>query len=152
VRNSVLIGKLLIALVIFTLLAPVGRAEGATSPGPVVVVAAAPTYTPVLIAARIQGDVRIRVNIGPNGKVTRTTLIDGKHPLETIAMEAARRWKFKPSGAENSAILRFTFKALPEGAPKDEVGTFFFPPFRVELRGLIPNIPRSPAEGRRADP
>lgn len=143
-HNPKLIGKLLIALAAFTFVGPVGRAEGAANPEPVVVVAAAPIYPPVLVAARIEGDVRIRVIICSNGEVTRATLINGKHPLDTMAMEAAERWKFKASGVENSAILRFSFKALPESAPKDEVGTFFFPPFRVEVRGRVPNIPTSP--------
>ncbi|HML16960.1 MAG TPA: TonB family protein [Bryobacteraceae bacterium] len=53
----------------------------------------------------------IRVNVDPSGNVTDAKLDSrtGSRYLAGYALGAARQWKFTPSGAPESWVLRFTF-------------------------------------------
>jgi TonB family protein len=98
------------ALVLAALLVPVlsgAPFQGDTSSSPANVIsfeAAAqnlinrvePVYPPLAKATRIQGTVKFRVVITPEGKVTDISLISGHPLLVTSARQAIKEWRFKP--------------------------------------------------------
>ena len=56
-----------------------------------------PVYTPLALQARIQGTVRFRAIIDPQGHVANLQLISG-HPLLVVpAQEAVKQWQYKPT-------------------------------------------------------
>lgn len=55
-----------------------------------------PDYPPIAKAARIQGVVRIQIRVTENGEVTNLRVISGHPMLVQAAMDAVRKWKYKP--------------------------------------------------------
>ena len=75
--------------------APDGR-EKATKPVPIQTFAA--EYTPEALKAGIQGSVKVRVGIDEQGNVEEANVIGPLDPgLDLKALEAAKKWKFKPA-------------------------------------------------------
>ena len=70
--------------------------EKATLPVPIQTVAA--EYTPEALKAGIQGSVKVRVGINEQGDVEDANVTGSLDPgLDQKALEAARKWKFKPA-------------------------------------------------------
>ncbi len=63
-----------------------------------------PVYPPLAKQARIQGVVRLRVEIGADGKLLGTTVVGGHPLLIPAAQEAIRQWTFKPAEADGQPI------------------------------------------------
>jgi TonB family protein len=55
-----------------------------------------PVYPEMAQQARIQGEVLLRVVIGPDGSVKELHVISGQPMLVPAAMEAVRQWRYKP--------------------------------------------------------
>jgi TonB family protein len=74
-------------------------------------------------AARIIGNVRVRVRVNPSGKVFGIQFLDGPSLLRTTVIQSARRWEFLPplqdgKSVRVSGILTFRFEV--SGAVKQD--------------------------------
>jgi TonB family protein len=88
------------------------------------------------VAARIAGDVVVRVAIGTDGSVLHAEPLSGPKWLRQSAIEAAEKWKFEasdPATPNRSSEIKFSYALLSEDA-KEESETEFLPPDAVVLR------------------
>jgi len=63
-----------------------------------------PTYPAVAAQMHTQGDVVIRAQIDPNGKVAGMTVVSGPTLLQQAALSALRQWKYQPSKLDGQAV------------------------------------------------
>lgn len=56
----------------------------------------APSYPPQAIRMRIQGAVTLEAKVGKDGSIADVKQISGNASLGQSAMEAVRKWKYKP--------------------------------------------------------
>ena len=56
-----------------------------------------PAYPPLARTTRTQGTVRIEAVIGRDGAIRNLQLISGPPLLVTVAMEAVKQWRYKPT-------------------------------------------------------
>ena len=80
----------------------------------------APRYPPEALRRNIGGSVRVRVTVAPDGSVERLELAEGSgnRDLDRAAMEAVRRWKFRPAtrnGQPASATVVVPLEFNPGG-------------------------------------
>ena len=68
-----------------------------------------PAYPELARRIGISGKVRVEITISSNGAVKSATVLGGNPVLAQAAVEAAKRWKFAPSGGESTQILEFEF-------------------------------------------
>jgi TonB family protein len=102
----------------------------------------APVYPPLARQARIQGSVILKVVINKSGDVESAQLISGHPLLAAAAIEAVKRWEYKPyllNGepveVETSVTVNFTLADTPRakgvagdapgGVPAGEQGAIF---------------------------
>jgi TonB family protein len=69
----------------------------------------APAYPEVARRLGISGTVRLAVVVAPNGTVKTTTAVGGHPVLVNAAMDAVRKWKFEPAGAESTGTIEIKF-------------------------------------------
>ena len=71
-----------------------------------------PTYPPLALRARVQGDVVLRGTTSPDGTVQTLTAVSGHPLLVPSAMEAARKWIIQPTdtASQFEATLHFSLK------------------------------------------
>jgi TonB family protein len=74
-------------------------------------------YPPEAERAKIQGEVIVKVHVSETGDVDSAEVVSGEPALSNAALEAAKKWKFKPfirngKPSRASALLPFDF-ALP---------------------------------------
>jgi TonB family protein len=69
----------------------------------------APIYPDIARKIKLNGVVRVQVVISPNGNVKETKVIGGHPILVTAAVDAVKKWKFDPAGAETTGILEIKF-------------------------------------------
>src|SRR5262245_41887064 len=75
-----------------------------------VVRASAPGYPKVAEAANIEGTVRVDVVIdGETGSVVDIGAAAGPGLLMDVARDAARAWRFEPTGTRETCVLKFEF-------------------------------------------
>ncbi|MBZ5528124.1 MAG: energy transducer TonB [Acidobacteriia bacterium] len=68
-----------------------------------------PEYPDLARRMRLAGTVKVEVTILASGVVKSATVVGGHPVLAQSAVEAAKRWKFSPSGGETTQILEFEF-------------------------------------------
>jgi protein TonB len=59
-------------------------------------------------AAHIQGDVVLRVKVAANGRVMRMSVVRGIGQLTDAAVEAVKKWVFKPALRNSSPVAAWT--------------------------------------------
>jgi len=64
----------------------------------------APVYPPIARAARVEGQVLLRLSVDPNGQVADVKVLSGPAILQQAARDAALNWKFKPMRIGNQTI------------------------------------------------
>jgi len=74
-----------------------------------------PDYPALAKTAHVEGDVVVEITIGEDGGVAGARVISGHPLLQASALSAAKRWKFKPTLLNNTAVkvsgvLTFRFK------------------------------------------
>jgi TonB family protein len=96
-----------------------------------IVTKVAPVYPPLARQARIQGAVVLKVQISKSGDVENLQLVSGHPILAPAAVEAVKRWKYKPfllNGepveVETNVSVNFTLSDKPpaEGVAGDVPG------------------------------
>jgi TonB family protein len=102
-----------------------------------------PQYPRVALAAQVQGTVRIKVTVAPDGSVSKAEALSGSPMLFTAILGAAKKWKFE-NEHERTAELEFRLEALPSTAPTEQIGGVYMPPTTVLVRDRVPMIPDSP--------
>ena len=103
-----------------------------------------PAYPPVVLAARIQGDVTLQLEIGEDGKVSSATAKTSAHELlSKAAATNIREWTFKlPPGVRKFPIshtIVYTYKIVGQAGDLP-LPVVIHLPDRVEIRGRPPRI------------
>jgi TonB family protein len=79
--------------------------DGVTAPVPVAI--AKPEYTPLAKQARVNGAVRVRCIVRPNGHCTDVVVVrslDTRFGLDAEAVRAVREWRFDPGIRDGSPV------------------------------------------------
>ena len=115
------------------------HAAGVAIGTPTVLIAVAPQYPDLAVAARVQADVEIEIDISTDG-VPKAVRPIKTHPLfEEASLVAARQWRFGPSQTEAPRCrVTFGFHLFPEKTPQSAAATRFMPPFRIEVVRVPP--------------
>jgi TonB family protein len=100
-----------------------------------------PVYPPLAKQARIQGTVRLRAEIGTDGKVVSMTVISGHPLLIPAAQESLQQWTFKPAEANGRPIqaattVDVTF-TLPPSETQASQGADTPRPMRIRVGGNV---------------
>ena len=69
-----------------------------------------PAYPELARRMNITGTVKIEVVVAPNGTVKEARVVGGHPVLAGAALEAAKKWRFEPAGAENTGVIDFKFE------------------------------------------
>jgi TonB family protein len=69
-----------------------------------------PMYPELARKMNISGTVKIEVVVAPNGTVKDARVVGGHPVLANAALDAAKKWRFDPAGAESSGIIDFKFE------------------------------------------
>jgi TonB family protein len=86
--------------------------EPKPTPGISVIHFVAPKYPPLARTAQIQGDVRLLVQIAPDGGAKSVTVLSGHPMLALAALDAVKQWHFGCQRCEESLsqLLTVTFR------------------------------------------
>jgi TonB family protein len=68
-----------------------------------------PTYPDLARRMNLTGTARIGVVVAPNGTVREAHIVGGHPVLANAALDAAKKWRFEPAGAESSGVIEFKF-------------------------------------------
>lgn len=108
-----------------------------------------PTIPPLAKAARVGGTVKLEVTISESGGVATVKIISGHPMLVNSAVDAAKKWKYKPFENDGKPVQVITEVELdfPGGMSEDEsaVRNKFFP-VENECRSLVNKGQYSAAE------
>ena len=72
-------------------------------------VAAKPEYSPLARQLKLTGNVRVEVQIAPDGKVKKARVVGGHPVLAQDAEKAAMLTQFEPGPKESTQIIEFHF-------------------------------------------
>ncbi len=94
---------------------PLARGD---SPEPIAGQNPSPRYPPAALRRRESGTVMVRVDVGPDGVPTSTSLVEGSgsRDLDKAALDAVRRWRFRPAQVNGrptvgSVVVPISFEA-----------------------------------------
>ena len=87
------------------------RAEGESA----AVTKVQPEYPPIAKQLKIQGEVELEAVVNENGAVEKVNILSGNPVLTRPAMDALKKWKFKPFVSDGKAVtttvpVTFVFK------------------------------------------
>ena len=68
-----------------------------------------PTYPPIARQMHLTGKVKVTATVEPNGTVSKASSDSPIMLLVPPAIEAVKRWKFKPSDAVSTVIIMVNF-------------------------------------------
>ena len=68
-----------------------------------------PTYPEIARKKGLTGNVKLLVVVAANGSVKETKVIGGHPILVNAAVDAMKKWKFEPAGAESTGTVEFKF-------------------------------------------
>jgi protein TonB len=72
-----------------------------------------PEYPPLAKAARLQGKVLLKVTISKDGAVTSVSVVSGHPMLIPSAVEAVKKWQYKPFLVDGQPVAVKTEIELP---------------------------------------
>ena len=135
------LGILLAALILATFCSPPSFAQVAGRPS---VVRAVPPVFPLPEGGpNAMGSVVVEARVAASGEVVEAKATHGHPALYRAAETAARRWLFSPLAGQNkvrAVRLTFVFKFMDEGASEEDLLPLFEPPYRIEVRRILPAI------------
>ena len=110
-----------------------------------------PTIPSLAKTMRIGGTVKLQITISTSGDVVTVKIVSGHPMLASSAIEAAKKWKYKPFEVDKKPVQVTTDVELrfPGGMSEDEsaVRNKFFP-IENECRDLIAKAQYSAAEAK----
>lgn len=120
--------------------ASVQDASGSSPTKPEVVLTklSEPVYPRLAQAARIAGDVEIRIRIRPNGTVESAEVVTGHPMLKQAALDSAEQSRFECRLCSEAAAeysLTYRFMIAPTDPPKDcdEIAEASPPPAQIDM-------------------
>ena len=135
-------GRMAVAMLLAVIVAGFPALAG---PGePIALEVLVPEFPQAAIMARMQGTVRIRAAVGPDGKVLSVSILKGVNALlDHASVIAVEQWLFEPAaGAERRSaaiILEYAVHADPPAEDRVcQIGPTqvkFFPPNRIRMVG-----------------
>jgi TonB family protein len=133
--------KVVLVAAFFLAFASLGLAQ--SSPLPVAAAVAPDWPAGVIARTPINTTVSVRVKVDGFGNVVEASIPGGSgSSFESEALAAARDWKFGPNvKVGDIAVLKFTFRELPQGTSKHELRTAFIAPREVvvsRIAGVAP--------------
>jgi TonB family protein len=69
----------------------------------------APVYTKIAKRLKIEGTVRIKATVDPDGKVTGVKTISGSRALSRSAEDAVRKWRFVSAPGTSTVTVDIVF-------------------------------------------
>src|SRR3954468_11125539 len=72
-----------------------------------------PIYPPIAKSTKMQGKVILSVDITTEGKVTNIKVVSGHPFLVTAAMDAVRKWEYRPFTVDGNALTARTTVEVP---------------------------------------
>jgi TonB family protein len=69
-----------------------------------------PFYPDLARKMNITGTVKIEVVVASNGTVKDARVVGGHPVLANAALDAAKKWRFEPAGAESTGVIDFKFE------------------------------------------
>ena len=105
-----------VVIIVFALLAS-GHAQG--SPEFYIASLQMPCYPPLARQANVQGEAKVRIEVGKDGMVTFAEALEGNAILRAASVPNVRTWKFGAGQGEDLSKLRTTvvFEYRLEGDP-----------------------------------
>lgn len=70
----------------------------------------APQYPELAKRMHIEGTVRVRATVAPDGSVTQAKTISGNRMLAPAAEQAIRKWKFEPETTASTESIAVDFQ------------------------------------------
>lgn len=136
---------------LFTLLAS-GLSQG--SPDYYISSLHMPCYPPLARQARVEGQTKVRVEVGHDGEVTVAEALDGHPLLKAASLPNARTWKFASGqGADLSrlkTIIVFDYRLEGEPGLERCAARVIFDSFnKVEIIGHPPVMMTNDAQAKR---
>lgn len=109
-RTAILLAILLIPIVAFSDTVRRVSPEEATSH---LTDRVAPVYPQMAVVANIQGTVVLRITIAESGTVTGVNVVSGHPILIQAAIDAVKKWRYKPFLVENKPVAVQTIVTVP---------------------------------------
>ena len=105
-----------VVIAVFALLTS-GRTQG--SPDYYIASLQMPCYPPLARQAKVEGIVKVRIEVGNDGAVTLAEGLEGSPILQSASIPNIRTWKFGAGGGEDVSRLKTTvvFEYRLEGEP-----------------------------------
>jgi protein TonB len=72
-----------------------------------------PQYPELALKMRIEGTVKLEVDINEDGKVVDVRAVSGHPILKPAAVNCLKKWEFEPANGKTTELVEVTFK-LPE--------------------------------------
>jgi TonB family protein len=85
---------------------------------------AQPIYPPEALKERIKGDVFVEIIINESGNVESARALSGPDALKDVALEAAKKWKFRVSrinGKRRKVAYVLSFSFPPRGSQTKKI-------------------------------
>ena len=72
-----------------------------------------PRYPRVLVDDGVEGDVRLRLRVGTDGKVLSAVVVEGVHPLlDRLSQRAALLHRYRPAQADGRPAVSTAFLTI----------------------------------------
>ena len=69
-----------------------------------------PSYPELARKMNIVGTVKVEVVVSPSGTVKDARVVGGHPVLASVALDAAKKWRFEAASAETTGVINFKFE------------------------------------------
>jgi hypothetical protein len=121
--------------------APAPLSEAQDIDLPAIVFSSPPTIPPIVLAARVSGNVVTELSLDAEGKVFSAHAVEGHPLLRKCSEQAALRWRFAPA-TKSARTLRLTF-IYPKLAFGESAHITVLP-YRTQLKLVLPEYVKPP--------
>ncbi len=108
-----------------------------------------PIYPAIAKAAHVSGQVKLQIEIGPDGHVISAKNVSGPAMLVGAAQECVKQWLYEPIFVDGKAATASTTVTVPFGLPAptnpndEKTATQFFPLHQACIKSISSNAPPS---------
>ncbi len=90
-----------------------GGAEAQQGPLPVLRISFSPTYPPKMLESKTTGGAILQLRVGSKGEVKEVLVLQSSHEsFGEAAVQAARKWKFRPAMQDGAAVEMVVHQAV----------------------------------------